>query len=189
MKLIVGLGNPGRIYAKTRHNIGARLIQTLARDNRIVLKRSLLRSAQEGRGIIGGQETILAIPLTYMNLSGKALDSLIKRYKIKPQELLIVYDDLDLEFGRIKIKAGGGSAGHRGVNSIIESLKTQDFGRLRLGIGRPKHKEDVADFVLSPFNSTELRTLDDFLDKARQCCVDWLKYGIAKCMEKYNVRE
>jgi len=189
MKLIIGLGNPGRAYANTRHNIGSRVVECLARNNRVLLKRSLLRSSEEGRGIIEDKETILAIPLTYMNLSGKAVGSLIKRYKVKLHDLLVVSDDLDLEFGRLKIKANGSSAGHRGVVSVIEALGTQDFNRLRLGIGRPKAKEDAAEFVLSKFNPAELKNVDVFIEKAVDCCQDWIKDGTAKCMEKYNSRE
>ncbi|MCM8762972.1 MAG: aminoacyl-tRNA hydrolase, partial [Candidatus Omnitrophica bacterium] len=107
---------------------------------------------------------------------------------LKPQNLLVVCDDLDLELGRLKIRAGGSSAGHKGMDSVIEGLGTDKFNRLRIGIGRPKDKTQISDFVLSKFNQRELETVDSVVLKAVDCCRDWLKYGIIKCMAKYNIR-
>jgi PTH1 family peptidyl-tRNA hydrolase len=189
MKLIVGLGNPGRIYVNTRHNIGSAVVYALAKQCGSVLKKDRSDNSYEGKGIIEDKEVVLAVPLTYMNLSGRAVSSLIKKYKIVPHDLLVVSDDLDLELGRIKVKAKGSSAGHRGVVSIIESLGTEEFPRLRLGIGRPYGKEEASEFVLSRFKRTELKIVHTLLEEAMDCCQAWIKGGIAKCMEKYNSRE
>ncbi|MDD5045178.1 MAG: aminoacyl-tRNA hydrolase [Candidatus Omnitrophica bacterium] len=189
MKLIVGLGNPGSAYVNTRHNIGSSVVLSLSKEHRIALKRDRISSCFAGRGLIENKETVLAIPLTYMNLSGKAVSSLIKKYKIKPQDILIIADDLDLEFGRIKVKPRGSSAGHRGIASVIESLGSDEFCRLRLGIGRPSAKEDAADFVLSKFNRSEAKLMDEFISQAMDSSRMWLADGITKCMEKYNSRE
>ena len=189
MKLIVGLGNPGRAYVNTRHNIGSAVVFSLAKKCGIVLKKNRLSRSLEGRALIAGKEAILAVPLTYMNLSGEALGSLIKKYRVKPHDLLVVSDDLDLELGRLKIKTGGSSSGHKGVKDIIEALGADKFNRLRIGIGRPRFKEETTDFVLSRFNRGEAKTADAVIAKAMACCAVWLESGCAKCMDKYNVRE
>jgi len=189
MKLIVGLGNPGRIYVNTRHNIGSAVVYALAKEYGIVLKRERFSHSYAGKGIIKDKEVILAVPLTYMNLSGKAVGSLINRYKSKAHDLLVVCDDLDLELGRLKVKAQGSSAGHKGVTSIIEELDTDKFNRLRIGIGRPREKDQTSDFVLSRFNRSESKLVGDIIIKAMDCCSSWLGDGVTKCMEEYNSRE
>ncbi len=188
MKLIVGLGNPGRLYLNTRHNIGASVVRALAKETGLILKKEQATFSQLAKGCISGQEVILALPFTFMNLSGKAVSSLLRKYEIKTEDLLVVCDDLDLEFGRMKIRTSGSSAGHKGMASIIEELGTQNFSRLRLGIGRPRERGREADFVLARFNKAEVRELDIFFLRAVICCNLWISSGIASCMNLFNKR-
>lgn len=155
MKLIVGLGNPGSRYDATRHNIGFRVIDTLGATHHIAL-RGHLPTAEYGEGVIEAQQVALALPLTYMNVSGRAVADLCTHFSLVPNDLIVVHDDLDLPLGGIKIKRKGGDAGHYGVRSIIELLGTGEFVRIRVGIGRPASKEEVVAFVLSPFTPDEL---------------------------------
>ncbi|MGE5197268.1 MAG: aminoacyl-tRNA hydrolase [Deltaproteobacteria bacterium] len=187
MKLIVGLGNPGRIYASTRHNIGFLVVKALAEKHRIGLKRDGGTSSLGGKGEIDGQDTVLAMPLTYMNLSGKAVAALIKKYKIDPDSLLVIHDDLELETGRLKIKSSGSSGGHRGLKSVIEALNSQEFARLRIGIGRPaRAAADMTEYVLSPFTRGESQRIKEAVESACECCLVWLKEGVDKSMNIFN---
>jgi len=140
MKLIAGLGNPGYRYKGTRHNAGFLIIEALAKTYKISLKKERGILSLSGKGRVNGCDVILAMPLTYMNLSGQAVVPLLKKYKINQQDLLVVCDDLDLELGRQKLKASGSSGGHRGLKSIADVLESQEFSRLRIGIGRPPHQ-------------------------------------------------
>lgn len=186
MKLIVGLGNPGRIYAGSRHNIGYFVVKAFAKECKIPLKKESGASCLAGRSKFRGQNLILALPLTFMNLSGIAVSSLVKKYKIGPNNLLVVCDDLDLEFGRLKLKESGSSAGHRGIKSVIESLNTQDFCRLRVGIGRPAGNSDAAGYVLAPFGKKEKIQLKEIIGKAVDCCRVWAVKGINEAMNIFN---
>lgn len=186
MKLIVGLGNPGKIYAESRHNAGFQVLRALAKDCGADLKKDNAAFSLSGKCRIGASGVILALPLTFMNLSGLAVRALLKKHKIKLEDLLVVSDDLDLEFGRIKIRSGGGSAGHRGLKSVISSVKSRDFCRLRLGIGRPDEAEDAAEYVLSPFSAREKEGLTDMLQRAVDCCGSWVIRGKAETMNRFN---
>ena len=163
MMLIVGLGNPGIKYKNTRHNVGFMAVDYLAETSGVRFNKSDFKS-HWGKGNILGREVILVKPQTFMNLSGKAVKVLADFFHIEPKGILVIYDDIDLELGAIRIRLGGGSGGHRGMQSIIEYLGANNFPRIRLGIGRPKNEAeglmlnaegDVADYVLSPFNSEE----------------------------------
>jgi peptidyl-tRNA hydrolase, PTH1 family len=165
VKLIVGLGNPGVDYYITRHNVGFRVIDALGAAHRIPL-RERLPTAECGAGTIETQRVVLAKPLTYMNASGKAVASLCAHFSILPNDLIVVHDDLDLHLGRIKLKMQGGDAGHYGVRSIIEHLKTGEFARIRVGIGRPSSKDEIVAFVLSPFTPDEFALVDEAICKA-----------------------
>ena len=167
MKLIVGLGNPGSRYDATRHNIGFRVIDTLKAAHHIVLRRHL-PTAKYGEGVIAAQPVALAKPLTYMNVSGKAVADLCAHYSIPPNDLIVIHDDLDLTLNRIKLKMRGGDAGHYGVRSVIEHLGTGDFVRIRVGIGRPASKDEVVAFVLSPFTPDELPLVDETIHMAAE---------------------
>jgi len=185
VKLIVGLGNPGRIYAESRHNIGFSVIKALSRIYKVSLKKDTL--SLSGKGRVGHENLILALPLTFMNLSGIAVSALTKKYKIDLENLLVVCDDLDLGFGAIKIRPNGSSGGHRGLGSTIDSLGSQKFSRLHIGIGRPLHNNiDVAGFVLSPFTKKEKEKNKEIIEQACCCCRTWVRKGITESMNIFN---
>lgn len=189
MKLIVGLGNPGEAYAPSRHNIGFTVVKALAKKYKAVLKKDFAISSLSARIKIAGQSVVLSLPLTFMNLSGLAVKPLVKKYKIDLNDLLIVCDDLDLEFGRLKMRACGSSAGHRGMQSIIDSLKKEDFARLRIGIGRPSHKDlETADYVLSAFSKKEKVQVSEIIERALGCCQSWVTKGVTETMNAFNKR-
>ncbi len=186
MKLIVGLGNPGILYSNSRHNIGFSALKLLAHSTKTVLKKDKQAPALSAKARIGGEYIMLALPLTFMNLSGAAVNALVKKYKIDLNDLLVVCDDLDLEFGRLKIRPCGSSAGQRGIESIINSLGSKDFARLRMGIGRPRKSQEASDYVLSRFNRKEGAQLKNILNAACDCCRMWISQGIDKSMNIFN---
>lgn len=188
MKLIVGLGNPGRLYKYSRHNIGFLVLERLAEDLKISLKKEADAYSSSGKGKIGGNEVILAEPLTFMNLSGSAVKALFKKYKIDLKDILVICDDMDLELGRLKIKQAGSSAGQRGLKSIIYSLGSNNFNRLRIGIGRPKENQDAKEYVLSSFSKAEKKTVEFIIDEACACASAWANEGITEAMNKFNKR-
>lgn len=188
MKLIIGLGNPGRQYTRNRHNIGFLVVRSLAEAYSATLKRDGLAFSLAGKIKIGSQDVVLALPLTFMNLSGMAVAALLKKYKAETKDLLVVCDDLDLDFGRLKIRSDGSSAGQRGLESIIEVLGSRDFARLRLGIGRPPRHVEPAEYVLSDFKKKEESELKEVLAQAQDCCESWGSLGIIKTMNIYNRR-
>ena len=186
MKLIVGLGNPGTRYSGTRHNIGAYLAKRLLLENKARARvdsntRSLIAKIR-----IQGCEVLVATPLVFMNLSGGPVKALLKKHKLGLEDLLIICDDLDLEFGRIKIRPAGSSGGHNGLSSVIDSLGSREFGRLRVGIGRPPKNIDAASYVLLPFSRKEQAMLPGLSEEALACCRSWAVQGIAKTMNLYN---
>ena len=189
MKVIVGLGNPGLIYAGSRHNIGFETVKYLAKSEKIALKREKGIKALSGKGKIGSSDIALVLPLTYMNLSGEAVKLLLKKHKVTASDLLVVCDDLDLEFGRIRIRSCGSCAGHRGVESVINSLKVNEFNRLRIGIGRPGGNTDTRDFVLARFNRREKTHIPKIINKAVQCCREWIAEGVVCAMNSFNRKD
>ena len=188
MKLIVGLGNPGFIYRHGRHNIGFLVVKRLAKLHKISLKKDRQTFSITGKGKIDGQGLILAMPVTFMNLSGVAVVSLLKKYRIDLDNLLIICDDIDLEFGRLKIKPSGSSGGHRGLKSIIDKIGSQEFSRLRMGIGRPLKSIKAAEYVLSAFNRREKTQLREILEMASSCCRLWVRKNITETMNIFNAR-
>jgi len=188
VKLIVGLGNPGLQYAGSRHNIGFEVVKHLAKTQKVALKKEKGIRALSAKARLDSLDVILSLPLTFMNLSGEAVRLLLKKYKAQASDLLVVYDDLDLEFGRIKIRSSGVSAGHRGVESIIGTLKGNDFNRIRVGIGRPADK-DASDFVLSRFNRREKADLPGIIDRASRCCKEWAEEGVVCAMNSFNRKD
>jgi len=189
MKLIVGLGNPGLIYAGSRHNIGFQVIKLLVSSLKISLKRDSSVSALVAKTKAYKEDVILALPQTFMNSSGVAVKACFKKFKITPDQLLVVCDDLDLDLGRIKIRSSGSSAGQRGLNSIIEQIGTQDFNRLRIGIGRPHNPDDAAKYVLSGFLRKEKATVLKIVEEAASCSISWIEKGITETMNIYNKKE
>lgn len=187
MKLIVGLGNPGKEYTLSRHNIGFLVINRLARENSIALKSKSFKS-RWGRGKIVRRTAILAKPHTFMNLSGEAVKAIAHFYKIAPPDIIVVHDDSDIEFGYLKIKTSGGSGGHRGIDSIITLLKDNNFIRIRVGIGKPSPRMDHSEFVLSPFNESEQKSLKQVIHKAQDCLETIITHGPEAAMNKFHCK-
>ena len=185
MNLIVGLGNPGKTYAHNRHNIGFRCINHLARVHGISVKQRHGR-ARLGIGRIAGKEVILAKPGTFMNLSGKSVKSLMQRFKTTPSDMVIIHDELDLPLGKIRLYSGGGSGGHKGIESVIDHVETRDFLRIRVGIGRPPEGEDTVDYVLSDFRLEEKPGIENTIARVSDAIVCLLTEGIVAAMNKYN---
>lgn len=188
MRCIVGLGNPGIKYAETRHNIGAILIDHLAGIFQISLAAKKWDSLI-GKGYIGERQVLLAKPLTYMNRSGLAVAQILNFHKIPPPDLLVVHDDMDIPLGRIKIVRSGGSGGHNGVDSIIETLGTREFPRLKIGIGRPLPQQKPEHYVLEPFSFEERAILKETLKKAARASEAIVRQGIEEAMNLFNIKE
>ena len=182
--LFVGLGNPGQRYAQTRHNIGFRCIDFLAQRNSIEITRKRF-AAKLGEGSIGGEHVVLAKPLTFMNDSGKAVQPISHWFKVAPERILVIYDDLDLPIGRLRLRPGGSSGGHRGINSIITDTGNQDFNRLRIGIGRPAQGDPI-DYVLNAFSPDEERIISEVIKLVEPIVGCYLSEGIAQAMNRYN---
>jgi PTH1 family peptidyl-tRNA hydrolase len=185
MKMIVGLGNPGRSYARTRHNVGANVVLEAARHLGVSLDRGSMQ-AEWGRGKKDDLEFLLVLPMTYMNLSGQAVSALARYFKIPDEEILVVVDDLNLALGKLRFRSEGSAGGHNGLKSIIELLGRQAFHRLRIGIGAPAGVMQVTDFVLGTFFPEELPVMDAAVKRAAEAAVCWLEKGMAPAMRLYN---
>lgn len=183
--LIAGLGNPGPRYANTRHNIGFRVLDQLAARHNLTFSKTEQR-AQVTTGTILGQRVLLAKPMTYMNLSGDSIAPLARFYKIAPERILIVCDDLDIPLGTLRLRKSGSSGGQNGMKHIIERLGTQDINRVRFGIGRPPGRMDPADYVLTPFKGDEDILAAEVADRAVSAIEAWLTEGIEIAMTRYN---
>jgi PTH1 family peptidyl-tRNA hydrolase len=183
--LIVGLGNPGREYRDNRHNIGFMLVDRLAVRLNLRLNR-MQSTALVGSVAYSGRKLLLAKPQTFMNLSGQAVQGLVRFYKLPLENFLLVYDDLDLPFDTIRLRPDGGSAGQKGVASTIQRLGTQAFPRLRLGIGRPPGRMDPADYVLQDFPQSAMTLLSEFLDRAADAALMFVSEGLDATMNKFN---
>jgi PTH1 family peptidyl-tRNA hydrolase len=183
--LIVGLGNPGRQYQSNRHNIGFMLLNRFA--ERLETSFSRLESkALVTKAKFEDHSIILAKPQTYMNLSGQSVASLVKFYKIPLDNLMVAYDDVDLPFGRIRIRPSGGSAGQKGISSIIERLGTKEFSRLRLGVGRPPGTKGAASYVLKNFSGEDADFLPHVLDRAVDAVLTYITIDLETAMNRYN---
>jgi len=189
MKLIVGLGNPGRFYANNRHNIGFMCLNHFAKANGILFD-SRRAKARVGTGGIVGEKVVLAKPQTFVNLSGESVVRLVKKHNISLSDLIVIHDDLDLPLGKIRIRMGGRSGGHRGINSIIARLGSQDFIRIRVGIGRPPaeslNEDTIKEHVLSDFTPEEKAILSDLTARVSEAIVCLLTDGLTTAMNKYN---
>jgi len=183
--IIFGLGNPGREYERTRHNIGFIAVDKLSITWKIDLSRVRYKSLT-GEGKFNGNKIILVKPLTFMNRSGNAVRSFMNFYKITPERMLVIHDDLDLPFGSLRLRSNGGSAGQRGMASIISAIGTDSFARLRLGIGRPPGRMDAADYVLQKFNNKDQEDLDFVMSAVVGAVETLIKEGIDKAMTQYN---
>ncbi|KNE84507.1 aminoacyl-tRNA hydrolase [Aggregatibacter aphrophilus] len=187
IKLIVGLGNPGDKYADTRHNAGEWLIARLARRFDVTLNAENKFSGYVGKTLINSKEIRFLVPMTFMNLSGKAVGALANFYRIKPEEILVLHDELDLPPGSVKLKLGGGHGGHNGLKDIVAALgNNNNFYRLRIGIGHPGHRDLVAGYVLNKPSPSEREALEKALDEAANCVELLFKDGIVKATNRLN---
>jgi PTH1 family peptidyl-tRNA hydrolase len=185
--LIVGLGNPGKKYARTRHNVGTDAIELLAQRLHVSLKVGRDR-AQVVETRIGDEAVVLAIPTTWMNESGEAVGPIARRYKIPAANIIIIHDELDLEPGAVKLKMGGGLAGHNGLKSVSQHIGTNDYARVRIGVGKPTSKEQGADHVLSSIPPAERKILDVAVETACDAVERIMKEGLDAAMREYNAR-
>jgi peptidyl-tRNA hydrolase, PTH1 family len=183
LKLILGLGNPGERYRRTRHNVGFRVVEELAR------RRSLGLRAGECNAVVGGDEEVfLAMPQTYMNRSGYTARCLMERRGFEPAELLVVFDEVNLPLGRLRLRPRGSPGGHRGMESVLDSLQSDEVPRLRLGVGGepPPAAEELADFVLEPFAAAERQAAEELIQRGADACEHWLRDGIEVAMNRFN---
>ncbi|MFN4319464.1 MAG: aminoacyl-tRNA hydrolase [Aquificaceae bacterium] len=187
IRLLVGLGNPGKRYERTRHNVGFMAIDELLRRLRLQ-KYTEECLSHLYKASLQGREVLIAKPQTYMNNSGLAVVNLLEEYEIKPEEMLIVYDDLDLPLGKLRLRLEGSSGGHHGVESIIKEIKTDKFPRLKIGIGRPKDKNKVVEYVLSPFDKEEEEVLNKVINRAGECLLRCVEFGVENSMNFCNVQ-
>jgi PTH1 family peptidyl-tRNA hydrolase len=185
--LIVGLGNPGKKYARTRHNVGTDAIELLAQRLSVSLKVGRDR-AQVAETRIGDHAVVLAVPTTWMNDSGEAVGPIARRYKIPVANIIVIHDELDLEPGAVKLKMGGGLAGHNGLKSISQHMGTNDYMRVRIGVGKPSNKEQGADHVLSSIPAAERKILDVAVETACDAVERIMKEGLDAAMREYNAR-
>ena len=183
----MGLGNPGTEYEASRHNIGFLVLNRLARTHGISLQERKYKS-RWGRGEIEGHPVILAKPRTYMNSSGDAVKLLLAPFSLTANQLIVIHDDLDLPFGRIKIKEKGGNGGHKGIQSIMHAIGSGDFLRIKVGIGRPPGGMDAADYVLQPFDRAEKQLLGEAIALAQEALELLLKAGLQAAMNRYNYK-
>lgn len=187
IKLIVGLGNPGEKYADTRHNAGEWLIERLARHFNVSLNPESKFFGKTARTLLNGKEVRLLVPTTFMNLSGKAVGALASFYRIKPEEILVIHDELDFPAGIAKLKQGGGHGGHNGLKDIVAQLgNNNNFYRLRIGIGHPGHRDLVAGYVLNKPSPADRDALEKVLDEATDCVEMIFKDGMVKSTNRLN---
>ena len=193
MKLIVGLGNPGFLYTRNRHNVGFMCVKHLAKMQKILFDRKQ-GQACTGIGNIGRRRVVLARPQTYMNASGESVSALVRKLNITPSDVIVIHDDLDLPPGKIRLRLGGGSGGHKGIESIIARLGSKDFYRVRVGVGRPdtpgdspaEKEEAVIAYVLSDFTRDEKKIIDKIIPDVSRAIVSLLTEGLDIAMNKFN---
>jgi peptidyl-tRNA hydrolase, PTH1 family len=187
MKLIVGLGNPGRQYEETRHNVGFKVIDELSDQLHIPLDKAKFNGVF-GQGMVNGEKVLLLKPLTYMNLSGESIRPLMDYYDILVEDILVVYDELDLPVGKIRLREKGSAGGHNGMKSIIQHLGTQEFKRIRIGINRPTNSMKIADYVLGRFPAEELQDIKDAIQKSAEAAEKWVSTSFLQVMNEFNAK-
>jgi peptidyl-tRNA hydrolase, PTH1 family len=185
MKLIVGLGNPGKQYDQTRHNIGFEVIDELSNQFSIPLTQSKFKGLY-GMGVYKGEKVILLKPLTYMNLSGESIRAVMDYYQVELEDLVVIYDDLDLPVGKIRLRQKGSPGGHNGIKSTVAYLGTQVFNRIRIGIDRPVPGMQVPDYVLGRFRTEERPMMQEAVKKSADACTAWLEKPFLQVMNEYN---
>ena len=185
MYLVIGLGNPEEEYSKTRHNMGFDAINKISTQYSVKVNKSKFQGLYD-TVIIEGQKVMLIKPQTYMNLSGESVKKFVDFYKIPKEKIIIIYDDMDIEPGKIKIRKKGGAGGHNGMKSIINMLGTEEFARIRIGIGRPTHNGDEINYVIGAIPEEEILKLEEGVEKAKEAVIEILKNGIDSAMNKLN---
>lgn len=185
MKLIVGLGNPEKDYSATRHNMGFNVLNLLAKEYEIDISRSKFE-AEMGSGMIENEKVILIKPQTFMNASGRSVIEFVNFYKIPLEDLIVVYDDMDIEISNIRVRKNGSPGSHNGMKSIVNILADDRFPRVRVGIGKPAYEEDVINYVIGPIPEEEIPGLKEGIEKAKEAVVEILKNGIDSAMNKFN---
>ena len=185
MYLVVGLGNPENEYAKTRHNMGFNTINEIAKNNNVNITKTKFKGLYE-TAIIQGEKVILLKPQTYMNLSGKSIKEAVDFYNIELEKIIIIYDDIDVEKGKIKIRKQGGAGSHNGMKSVVQELASTDFARIRVGIGQPEFKNDMINYVLEKVTDEEQEILNQGVKEAAKAVEEIIKYGIDIAMNKFN---
>ncbi|MGB3101466.1 MAG: aminoacyl-tRNA hydrolase [Psychrobacillus psychrotolerans] len=185
MKIIVGLGNPGKQYEATRHNIGFRVIDELSKRLDIPLTQSKF-NGMYGIGHVGTEKIMLLKPLTYMNLSGECIVPMMDYYEVNDDEIVVIYDDLDLQVGKLRLRQKGSAGGHNGIKSIIQHLGSQEFNRIRIGVDRPKNGMKVPDYVLSNFSEDEKIEMIHAVKNSANACEDWVTKKFLDVMNTYN---
>lgn len=185
MKIIIGLGNPGKQYEQTRHNAGFMVIDRLSSQLGIPLDQSKFKGLY-GIGFYKGEKVLLLKPLTYMNLSGESIRAVINYYQIELENMLVIYDDLDLPVGKIRLRQKGSAGGHNGIKSTIAQLGTQEFNRIRIGIDRPQQGMNIPDYVLGKFREQEQASITEAVNKSADACAAWLEKPFVQVMNEFN---
>ncbi|WP_153127243.1 aminoacyl-tRNA hydrolase [Peribacillus tepidiphilus] len=185
MKIFIGLGNPGKQYEKTRHNIGFEVIDALSEKWGIPLDQAKHKGIY-GIGHVKGEKVLLLKPLTYMNLSGESIGAVLEYYKEEVDNLVVLYDDLDLPVGKIRLRQKGSAGGHNGIKSTIAHLRTQNFNRIRIGIGRPTVPMAITNYVLGRFSEEEWAEMKKVMEKCTEACEDWIDTPFLQVMNKHN---
>ena len=188
MYLIAGLGNPTKEYDKTRHNVGFSVIDVLADRYRIDISEKK-HKALCGRGVIEGQKVLLLKPQTFMNLSGESIRAAADYYKIEPEEMIVIYDDISLDPGQLRIRLKGSAGGHNGIKNIIANLGTQDFPRIKVGVGAKPPRMDLADYVLSWFGAGEQKLMEEAFGEAAEAAVMMMTDGAERAMNHFNAKK
>lgn len=185
MYLIVGLGNPEPEYSKTRHNMGFDAVNKISKEFEISVSKEKFEGLF-GTGTVNGEKVILLKPQTYMNLSGKCIKRYIDFYKIDLSNVLVIYDDMDVEKGTIKVRKMGGPGTHNGMKSVVSELQSEEFPRVRVGIGRTDEPYEMIDYVIKPVSDEEYKLLDKGTEKAKEAVIEYIENGIDSAMNKYN---
>jgi len=184
--LVAGLGNPGERYARTRHNVGAMVVEELAERAGERFRKARFVPADVAEIKADGERVLLVKSRTFMNESGPAYASVARKHEVRPDQVIAAHDDLDLAFGALRVKFGGSTAGHHGLDSLVAALRTPDFNRLRLGIGRPPGRQDPLDFVLRPFSRKEAEVVAVLIDDAANAALSLVRHGLSPTQDRYN---
>lgn len=185
MKLIIGLGNPGKQYEKTRHNVGFDAIDELSNQLNISLDQLKFKGLF-GMGFVGTEKILLLKPLTYMNLSGESIRAVMDFYDIDPEDILVIYDDLDLPVGKMRLRQKGSAGGHNGIKSTIAHLGTQEFNRIRIGVDRPQNGMSVSNYVLGKFTADEQPFIEEVVKRSANACKSWFTQPFLQVMNEFN---